>query len=151
MNDTMHIGVMMHFTDHTATPADVAVAAEERGFESMFATEHTHIPVRDFITWWGGQAMPEEYKRLHDPLITRDSRRSYKQDQARHRHPRTRPTRTARYGQTTGVTRSPQWRQADLRCRVRVASRRTRRPRSRLGRPQTRAPRTHPGRPGALG
>ncbi len=69
VNDTMHIGVMMHFTDHTATPADVAVAAEERGFESMFATEHTHIPVRDFITWWGGQAMPEEYKRLHDPLI----------------------------------------------------------------------------------
>jgi len=47
MNDAMHIGVMMHFTDHTATPADVAVAAEERGFESMFVTEHTHIPVRD--------------------------------------------------------------------------------------------------------
>jgi len=47
MNDTMHIGVMMHFTDDTATPADVAVAAEERGFESMFVTEHTHIPVRD--------------------------------------------------------------------------------------------------------
>jgi len=69
MNDTMHIGVMMHFTDHTVTPADVAVAAEERGFESMFVTEHTHIPVRDFIAWWGGQAMPEEYKRLHDPLI----------------------------------------------------------------------------------
>ncbi len=69
MNDTMHIGVMMHFTDHTATPAEVAVAAEDRGFESMFVTEHTHIPVRDFISWWGGQAMPEEYKRLHDPLI----------------------------------------------------------------------------------
>ena len=65
----MHIGVMMHFTDHTATPAEVAVAAEDRGFESMFVTEHTHIPVRDFISWWGGQAMPEEYKRLHDPLI----------------------------------------------------------------------------------
>ena len=65
----MHIGVMMHFTDHTPTPSEVAVAAEERGFESMFVTEHTHIPVRDFIAWWGGQAMPEEYKRLHDPLI----------------------------------------------------------------------------------
>lgn len=65
----MHIGVMMHFTDHTPTPSEVAVAAEERGFESMFVTEHTHIPVRGFIAWWGGQAMPEEYKRLHDPLI----------------------------------------------------------------------------------
>ena len=69
MNAAMHIGVMMHFTDQTASPAEVAVAAEERGFESMFVTEHTHIPVRDFIAWWGGQAMPEEYKRLHDPLI----------------------------------------------------------------------------------
>ncbi len=69
MNDTMHIGVMMHFTDHTATPADIAVAAEERGFESMFVTEHTHIPPRDFIAWWGGKAMPEEYQRLHDPVV----------------------------------------------------------------------------------
>jgi len=36
MNDTMHIGVMMHFTDHTATPADVAVAAEERGLNANY-------------------------------------------------------------------------------------------------------------------
>lgn len=65
----MRIGVMMHFTDRTPNPAAVAMAVEERGFESMFVTEHTHIPVRDFIAWWGGQAMPEEYKRLHDPMI----------------------------------------------------------------------------------
>jgi probable F420-dependent oxidoreductase len=65
----MHIGVMAHFTDLTPSPAEVAIAAEERGFESLFVTEHTHIPVREFIEWWGGQPMPDEYKRLHDPLI----------------------------------------------------------------------------------
>lgn len=50
-------------------PANLAVAAEERGFESVFVTEHTHIPVRPFIRWRGGEAMPEEYKRLHDPIV----------------------------------------------------------------------------------
>lgn len=65
----MHVGVMMHATDTTPDPLAVAVEAEARGFESLFVTEHTHIPVRDRITWWGGRQMPEEYKRLHDPLI----------------------------------------------------------------------------------
>lgn len=60
---------MAHCTDRSMSPADLAVAAEERGFESLFVTEHTHIPVRPFIRWRGGEAMPEEYKRLHDPIV----------------------------------------------------------------------------------
>ena len=55
----MKIGVMMHMTDSTVTPAVLAVEAEQRGFESVFVTEHTHIPVRPFIEWRGGEAMPE--------------------------------------------------------------------------------------------
>lgn len=60
---------MAHCSDRSMPPADLAVAAEERGFESVFVTEHTHIPVRSFIRWRGGEAMPEEYKRLHDPIV----------------------------------------------------------------------------------
>lgn len=65
----MRIGVMIHATDHTIEPARFAVEAETRGFDSLFLTEHTHIPVRPIIRWWGGQLMPEEYKRLHDPIV----------------------------------------------------------------------------------
>ncbi|MEN9646409.1 MAG: hypothetical protein RL238_3078 [Actinomycetota bacterium] len=65
----MKIGVMTHATDQAIEPARLAVEAEERGFSSVFLTEHTHIPVRPFIRWWGGQPMPEEYKRLHDPIV----------------------------------------------------------------------------------
>jgi hypothetical protein len=45
----MKIGVMMHVTNSMVTPAVLAVEAEQRGFESVFVTEHTHIPVRPFI------------------------------------------------------------------------------------------------------
>ena len=47
---------MAHCTDRSMPPANLAVAAEERGFESVFVTEHTHIPVRPFIRWRGGEA-----------------------------------------------------------------------------------------------
>lgn len=65
----MKIGVMMHVTNSTVSPAVLAVEAEQRGFESMFVTEHTHIPVRPFIAWRGGEVMPEFYKHLYDPII----------------------------------------------------------------------------------
>jgi probable F420-dependent oxidoreductase len=60
---------MMHVTDTTVSPATLAIDAEAREFDSLFVTEHTHVPVQPFIRWWGGQPMPEEYKRLHDPLV----------------------------------------------------------------------------------
>ena len=76
----MKIGVMMHVTDSTVTPAVFAVEAEQRGFESVFVTEHTHIPVRPFIAWRGGEAMPEFYKHLHDPIVAlATARRSRRQ------------------------------------------------------------------------
>lgn len=65
----MRIGVMTHATDQTIEPARLAIEAEQRGFASLYLTEHTHIPVRPFVRWRDGQAMPEEYKRLHDPIV----------------------------------------------------------------------------------
>ncbi len=63
------IGVMMHVTNSTASCAQLAMEAESRGFEAIFVTEHTHIPVRDRIAWRDGQPMPEHYKHLHDPIV----------------------------------------------------------------------------------
>ena len=38
--ETMHIGAAMFFTDYSMTPAELATALEERGFESVWAPEH---------------------------------------------------------------------------------------------------------------
>jgi alkanesulfonate monooxygenase SsuD/methylene tetrahydromethanopterin reductase-like flavin-dependent oxidoreductase (luciferase family) len=38
-------GASIFFTDYSITPAKLAVALEERGFDSVWAAEHLHIPV----------------------------------------------------------------------------------------------------------
>ena len=40
----MHMGVCMFATDYAIRTDELARAAEERGFESLFVPEHTHIP-----------------------------------------------------------------------------------------------------------
>ena len=41
----MHFGVSMFHTDYSIPAVQLALALEERGFESMWAPEHSHIPV----------------------------------------------------------------------------------------------------------
>jgi alkanesulfonate monooxygenase SsuD/methylene tetrahydromethanopterin reductase-like flavin-dependent oxidoreductase (luciferase family) len=41
----MEFGASIFFTDYSITPAELAVALEERGFDSVWAAEHSHIPV----------------------------------------------------------------------------------------------------------
>ena len=41
----MEFGASIFFTDYSITPAALAVAMEERGFDSVWAAEHSHIPV----------------------------------------------------------------------------------------------------------
>ena len=44
----MKFGINGAFTDRsTITPADFGRAVEERGFDSIFLAEHTHIPVKE--------------------------------------------------------------------------------------------------------
>ena len=40
----MQFGLSMFITDETIAPAELAAPAEERGFDSLFVPEHTHIP-----------------------------------------------------------------------------------------------------------
>ena len=42
----MHSGVAMFPTEHALRPGALARAVEERGFESLWVTEHSHIPAR---------------------------------------------------------------------------------------------------------
>jgi alkanesulfonate monooxygenase SsuD/methylene tetrahydromethanopterin reductase-like flavin-dependent oxidoreductase (luciferase family) len=40
----MEIGAAIFFTDYSMAPTDLAVALEERGFDSLWLAEHSHIP-----------------------------------------------------------------------------------------------------------
>jgi alkanesulfonate monooxygenase SsuD/methylene tetrahydromethanopterin reductase-like flavin-dependent oxidoreductase (luciferase family) len=40
----MDFGALMFFTDYAISAVDLAKALEERGFESVWAPEHSHIP-----------------------------------------------------------------------------------------------------------
>ena len=68
----MHLGVLIFPTDTTLQPVELARAVEERGFESLWFPEHSHIPVSR-VTPWGGRAgappLPEHYSRSHDQFV----------------------------------------------------------------------------------
>jgi probable F420-dependent oxidoreductase len=63
-------GITMFATDRSMDPAALAVAAEERGFDSVWLPEHTHIPTsRRTPPPTGEDELPEQYKRSPDPLV----------------------------------------------------------------------------------
>ncbi len=41
----MQFGATMWFTDYSMSPSPLAVALEERGFKSLWASEHSHLPL----------------------------------------------------------------------------------------------------------
>ena len=43
----MKFGATMWFTEYSISPTELAVALEERGFESLWASEHSHLPLSD--------------------------------------------------------------------------------------------------------
>jgi len=65
----MKIGVSMFVTDEAIRIDELARAAEERGFESLFIPEHTHIPKSRKSPWPGGSDLPKEYWHTLDPFV----------------------------------------------------------------------------------
>ena len=65
----MDFGLAIFPTDETPDPATLALMAEERGFESLFFPEHTHIPVSRRTPYPVGGDLPREYARTFDPLV----------------------------------------------------------------------------------
>ncbi|MFZ4407783.1 MAG: LLM class F420-dependent oxidoreductase [Paracraurococcus sp.] len=66
----MQFGASMFFTDYSMTPAALARALEERGFESVWAPEHSHIPAARKTPWGGGGELPKRYYDVMDPFIS---------------------------------------------------------------------------------
>jgi probable F420-dependent oxidoreductase len=66
------IGVIMFPTDKAIQPVELAKACEERGFESLWFPEHSHIPTSRETPWGGNPnlgPLPEEYWRTHDQFV----------------------------------------------------------------------------------
>jgi probable F420-dependent oxidoreductase len=62
-------GIAMFATDEAIQPAPLARLAEERGFESLFLPEHTHIPTRRESPDPGGGELPRRYYGTLDPFV----------------------------------------------------------------------------------
>ncbi len=66
----MRLGITAFLTDLDMRPADLAVAVEERGFDSLYLPEHTHLPVRaDTPPALVGGVRLEDYRRSLDPFV----------------------------------------------------------------------------------
>ncbi len=65
----MQFGLSIFPTDYTVQPDELAKRAEERGFDSLWFPEHTHIPVERKTPWPGGPELPKEYYHTYDPFV----------------------------------------------------------------------------------
>lgn len=65
----MKIGVFMFYTDYSIGVAEAARAVEERGFESLWVPEHTHIPSSRLTPFIYEGGLPEEYSHTLDPFV----------------------------------------------------------------------------------
>ncbi len=66
----MRLGVMSFNTEYSIRADELAVAAEERGFESVWFPEHTHIPASRETPWPGDGPLPKEYVHMGDPFVS---------------------------------------------------------------------------------
>ena len=65
----MDVGLATFLRGDGIRPDVLAREAEARGYESLFVTEHTHIPVSAGMVARDGGPLDEKYRRTHDPFV----------------------------------------------------------------------------------
>jgi probable F420-dependent oxidoreductase len=65
----MKVGTFYFPTDYGIDVSELGPALEQRGFESLFVCEHTHIPVSRRTPFPGGGELPKRYSHTHDPFV----------------------------------------------------------------------------------
>jgi len=66
----MDFGAAIFFTDYSIGPAALGRALEERGFGSLWAPEHSHIPLSRSSPFPQGGELPKKYYDVMDPFVT---------------------------------------------------------------------------------
>jgi probable F420-dependent oxidoreductase len=62
-------GIMMFPTDYAIDPAALAKEVEDRGFDSLWFPEHSHIPTSRESPYPGGGDLPRMYAHTYDPFV----------------------------------------------------------------------------------
>ena len=65
----MQFGVHIFPTQYSIQPDELARAVEDRGLESLWFSEHTHIPVRFLAAPGRGPALPDYYWQTYDIFV----------------------------------------------------------------------------------
>jgi probable F420-dependent oxidoreductase len=67
----VHVGAFIFPTEYAIHPVELGRALERLGFESLFVTEHTHIPAARKSRWphGGGRELPRDYWHTYDPFV----------------------------------------------------------------------------------
>lgn len=76
----MKFGVHIFPTEYSIQPDELARACEERGLESLWFSEHTHIPVRFLTTPGRGPALPDYYWQTYDVFVAMTAAAAATQD-----------------------------------------------------------------------
>jgi probable F420-dependent oxidoreductase len=66
----LHFGASMFFTDYSMAPGELGKSLEERGFESVWAPEHSHIPLTRKSPFPAGGDLPKKYYDAMDPFVS---------------------------------------------------------------------------------
>ena len=65
----MKFGVAIFPTEYAISMTELAPAAEELGFESLWVAEHSHIPTNRLSPWPAGGELPKQYWHTMDPFV----------------------------------------------------------------------------------
>src|SRR6476661_8103201 len=65
----MKFGAAMFFTVGSMTPGELGPLLEQRGFESVWVPEHSHIPLVRTKAFPGGPELPRPYYDIMDPFL----------------------------------------------------------------------------------
>ncbi|MEW2504594.1 LLM class F420-dependent oxidoreductase [Amycolatopsis sp. CA-161197] len=65
----MKFGIFSFVTDEGIRPDALARGVEERGFDSLFVGEHSHIPADRQSPYPAGGELPRMYYRMYDPFV----------------------------------------------------------------------------------
>jgi probable F420-dependent oxidoreductase len=66
----MDIGVFSHNTEFGMPTDQLAIAAEVRGFDSLWVTDHSHIPASRAKDFPGGGDLPKHFFHMADPFVS---------------------------------------------------------------------------------